>query len=177
MTTITTLKSESEVRSRCEDIALKINEHYSSLVSEESPLMIIGILSGSFIFLADLVRLLHIPLEIHWVKVNSYEGVASSGRLNWQLNVNNNVNDHHILLVEDIIDTGLTLHEVMIDLSARVHPKSLKIASLLHKKMKTQYPVSADFLGFEIPDAFVVGLGLDYKGRYRELPFIGILEQ
>lgn len=176
MKAIQSFKSAEEIAVRCQQLAEMINKHYQDIVSVEDPLMVVGVLSGSFIFMADLVRLLTVPVEIHWVKVNSYQGNASLGALNWQLNVRDELRGKHLLIVEDIIDTGLTLHEVLKDLESRLQPASLKIAALLHKKVRSQFSVTADFLGFEIPDAFVVGFGLDYNGRYRELPYIGIVQ-
>lgn len=155
--------------------ATTINERIVALARQISadykaqrPLFI-AILNGSFVFAADLFRNLSIEAEISFIKLASYKGTTSTGNIITAIGLEESLHDRHIVLLEDIIDTGKTLHSFLPQL---LHhgPASIKIAALLAKPSALQYPVYADYTGFEIPDKFVVGYGLDYDGLGRNLP-------
>lgn len=144
----------------------------------KSPLML-GILKGSYPFLADLARAVNLPLTVDFMAVSSYgAGTKSSGQVRILKDLDRAIEGRHVIIVEDIIDTGLTLHYLRENLRGR-SPASVEIAALLDKKAvrkgKELEDMGARYVGFECPDEFVVGYGLDYKGRYRNLPFIGVL--
>lgn len=139
------------------------------------PLVVVPVLKGSFVFAADLARAIDLPLTIDFFGVRSYEGAASSGIVETVLDLSKPIEAKHVLIVEDIVDTGLTM-KYMLDNFATRRPASLKLASLLHKPARTQVPVDIDYLGFTIEDVFVVGYGLDFDQRYRNLPYIGVLQ-
>ncbi len=139
--------------------------------------MLVGVLKGSFIFMADLARAIDAHVTCDFLRVSSYgDRKTSSGEVRFEFDTTQPMTGKDIILVEDIIDSGLTASYLMSTLTAR-KPASLRIASLLHKKVKTVQEVRIDYLGFEIPDHFVIGYGLDYAGLYRNLPYIGILEE
>lgn len=164
-----TLISKEQIDTRLDELALLINKDYAD--TEE--LVVIGILNGSFIFCADLVRRLKLPIHIEFMSVSSYVGTESSGELKIHLDLRSNVKGKDVLLVEDIVDTGHTMVNLMKHFKGQ-EVKSLKLASLLLKRVKLKHKIDVDYLGFEIDDHFVIGYGLDFDGRYRELPYIGI---
>ncbi len=172
MNTPPTLFSEEEIAHQVAILAAKIDETYA----DADQLVLIGVLKGSFIFLADLARKLTIPHRVEFIAVSSYgakeSDVADSVRL--LMDVRHPIVGEHVLLVEDIVDTGHTLAYLKRLLEAR-NPASLKTATMLHKPDRTEEEVDIDFLGFTIPDVWVVGYGLDYAERYRTLPYIGEL--
>lgn len=138
--------------------------------------LVVGVLSGSFPFIADLVRAAPIPLEVDFIAVSSYgDGARSSGVVRILKDLNSTVEDRDILLVEDIVDTGLTLRYLVDNLRTR-RPRSTRVCALLDKTSARQLDVDIDYCGFECPDAFVVGYGLDYAGLYRNLPYVGVLK-
>ena len=140
-------------------------------------LVLVGVLKGSFIFLADLARAIpsdHVRVE--FLGVQSYgDETKSSGVVQITSDLTKPVDGKHVLLVEDIVDTGLTMHYI-IDLLQTRHPASVKLCALLHKPSRTKIETRIDYLGFTIPDLFVVGYGLDYAQRFRNLPYIGLME-
>lgn len=139
-------------------------------------LVLIGILKGSFIFMADLARAIELPLTCDFMRVSSYgAGAVSSGRIAMHFDLSHPIRGRHVLLVEDIVDTGWTLDHVLRRLR-RKKPSSLRLAALLHKPQRTRVEVPIDYLGFTIPDRFVVGYGLDFGGRYRNLPHLAVLD-
>jgi hypoxanthine phosphoribosyltransferase len=147
--------------------------------ADKNRLLLLGILKGSYPFLADLARTINLPLTIDFMAVSSYgAGTKSSGVVRILKDLDRSIEGRHVLIVEDIIDTGLTLHYLRETLRAR-GPASVEIATLLDKKSvrkgKELEDMGARYIGFECPKEFVVGYGLDYKGRYRNLPFIGVL--
>ena len=163
------LFSSEEIKKRVQEISLAISNDY---VNHE--LHIVGILKGAFIFLADLVRFLTIPCCIHFLRASSYGSQKiSSGQVKIQHTLN--LAGKHILLVEDIVDTGLTLNSVINELKIQ-HPASLKICSLLDKPVARKTSIKVDYIGFTIPDKFVVGYGIDFSEHYRELPHIAELK-
>ncbi len=154
-------------------IATRINEmarHISKDYEGKVPLFI-GVLNGSFLFAADLFRALTLQAELSFVKLASYKGMSSSGEVVTAIGLDVSVRDRHVIVLEDIIDTGKTLYEFLPQLK-RQNPASLSIATLLTKPGALQYPVRADYIGFNIPDKFVVGYGLDYDGLGRNIPEI-----
>ena len=160
------------IEKRTWEIACEIEAAYTNPLSA---LYIIGVLTGSFIFVSDLVRCLSIPLTITFIKASSYEGLESSGSVAISGIEGLDIEGRDVLLVEDIVDTGLTLTKV-IERLAQYRPRTIKVCTLLDKPCKREYTVDVDYIGFEIPDKFVVGYGLDYKGIYRNLPYIGVMD-
>jgi hypoxanthine phosphoribosyltransferase len=139
------------------------------------PIVVIGVLKGSIIFLADLVRAIPGDVELEFLGVSSYAGTETTGAVRITHDLRCDVTDRNVLLVEDIVDTGLTLDWIRRTLSAR-SPRALRVATLLDKPSRRRVAVEVDFCGFRIPDAFVVGYGLDYDERYRNLPYVGVLQ-
>ena len=141
-----------------------------------SDLVLVGVLKGSFMFLADLCRAIRLPLSIEFLGLASYgDETKTSGVVQITADLTRPVEGKDVLVVEDIIDTGLTMEYLLETLRLRL-PKSVKITALLHKPDRSVRPMPIDYLGFTIPDAFVVGYGLDHAQRYRNLPYIGVLE-
>lgn len=165
------LFSPEQIHEKVVEIAQKLDEVYQG---EEVILM--GIMKGSMPFFCDLARKVHFPVLFDFMCVSSYGASAvSSGKLKITLDHRMNIENKHVLIIEDILDTGNTLYNLKDLLSSR-SPKSLKICSLLDKPSRRLRDIEADFIGFAIPDAFVVGYGLDYNEQYRFLPYIGILK-
>ncbi len=165
------LFTQEQVAGRIREMAQEITRDYAG----KAPL-VVGILRGSFIFMADLVRLLELPLSLDFLSASSYgAGTVSSGKVNIRLDLQEDIAGRDVLLVEDILDTGNTLSKLVAELQGR-GPASLKLCVLLDKPDRRTKPIQADYVGFTIPDAFVVGCGLDYDQRYRNLPYIGILK-
>jgi hypoxanthine phosphoribosyltransferase len=155
--------TQNNIDEAIERIANQINQDYS----DKNPLFI-AILNGSFIFAADLFKKINVPAEISFIKLASYQGTKSTGNVITAIGLETDLYDRNVIVLEDIIDTGKTLSAFLPQLEHQ-QPKSLKVCTLLHKKEATQYPVTIDYLGFEIPDLFVVGYGLDYNGYGRNL--------
>lgn len=162
--------SEDAIQQRVTALAMQIDRDYAG-----SQPLFLAILNGSFIFASDLFKRLHIEAEISFIKLASYKGTSSSGNVVTAIGLEESLNGRHIILVEDIIDTGRTLHSFLPEILQR-QPASLKIASFLTKPEALQYPIEADYRGFEIPNYFVVGYGLDYDGLGRNLPELYTLE-
>ena len=161
-----------------DEIALRIRELAASLCEDlngvDEPL-IVGVLTGSVFFVADLVRAMDRPVQLDFIAVSSYgEKSQSSGVVRLLKDLGRDISGKHVVLVEDIVDTGLTLAYLRESLLSR-HPASLRICTLLDKAASRKVEVPVDYVGFDCPDAFVVGYGLDYAGRYRNLPDIGEL--
>ena len=155
--------TQSNLAEAIERIANQINQDYS----DKNPLFI-AILNGSFIFASDLFKKISIPAEISFIKLASYQGTKSTGNVITAIGLETDLYDRNVIVLEDIIDTGKTLSAFLPQLEHQ-QPKSLKVCALLHKKEATQYPITIDYLGFEIPNLFVVGYGLDYNGYGRNL--------
>jgi len=168
-----TLISASEISERVDELAREIDATYR----DEGELVLIGVLKGSFIFLADLSRSLTIPHRIEFIAVSSYgdsESTRRTGDVRLLMDIRHPVTDIHVLLVEDIIDTGHTIEYLQRLLAAR-SPASLRICSLVRKLDRAEIEVEVDYLGFDIPDVWVVGYGLDWAERYRTLPDICVV--
>ena len=165
------LFTQAQVAGRIREMAREITRDYAG----KAPL-VVGILRGSFIFMADLVRQVELPLHLDFMSASSYgAGTVSSGQVNIRLDLQEDIAGRDVLLVEDILDTGNTLSKLVAELKGR-RPASLKLCVLLDKPERRTKPIEADYVGFTIPDAFVVGCGLDYNQLYRQLPYIGILK-
>jgi len=138
--------------------------------------VLVPVLKGSFVFAADLARAIDLPLSVDFLGLRSYgHGTESSGVVQITSDLTHLVEDKDVIVVEDIVDTGLTMAYLLENLGTR-RPRSVKLAALLHKPARTRVKVTIDYLGFTIEDVFVVGYGLDHAERYRNLPFIGVLE-
>ncbi|MBI3971288.1 MAG: hypoxanthine phosphoribosyltransferase [Chloroflexi bacterium] len=161
--------SEAQLQARVCELADALSADYAG----KCPVLV-GILRGSIMFLADLLRYLDMPLEIDFLAISSYVGRDSSGVVRLLKDLDRSITGKHVVLVEDIIDTGLTLNYVLRILRARA-PASLEVCSLLDKPARRLVEQQIKYVGFHIPDVFVVGYGLDYNQRYRNLPFIGSL--
>ncbi len=158
--------SKEAISARIAEIGAEMNGEYAG----KNPLFI-AVLTGSFIFAADLLRAITIPCEVTFVKLSSYDGLHSTGNVVKQIRLSQDIADRHVIVLEDIIDTGKTLHSFLPELLA-LKPASLKLACLLSKPDALQYDVTTHYTGFVIPDNFVVGYGLDYDGEGRNLPDI-----
>ncbi len=156
------IKAE-EIKEQVNKLAQRINTDYA----DKKPLFI-AILNGSFMFASDLFKELTIPAEICFIKLASYKGTKSTGNVITSIGLDEPLNGRHVIIVEDIVDTGKTLHEFLPQLINQ-QPASLKIAALLHKPEALAHPLIIDYLGFEVPNKFLLGYGLDYDGLGRNL--------
>jgi len=164
------LISASQIRRRVGELGAQISRDYSG----QAP-MAVGVLKGVFFFMADLLRHISLPVSVDFMAISSYEG-DSGGAVKILKDLDLSIAEQHVLLVEDIVDTGMTLNRILERLRSH-RPASLKVCALLDKRARRLVDVPLDYVGFEIPDEFVVGYGLDYRQRYRNLPFIGVLKQ
>jgi hypoxanthine phosphoribosyltransferase len=165
------LISQKRIEARVSELAAQITREYAG-----RSLVLLSVLKGSFVFAADLARAIALPIRIEFLGVRSYgDDTTSSGVVQITQDLTRPVDGDDILLVEDIVDTGLTLSYLREQLRSR-NPASVKVAALLHKPARIQREVEIDYLGFTIDDVFVVGYGLDYAERYRNLPFLGVLD-
>ena len=165
-----TLISEPEVRQGVQRLADQIMATYG-----DRPLTIVGVLTGSVVLLADMIRLLTMPLRVGVVQASSYRGATSRGPLVINSDLMPDIARHDVVVVDDIFDTGHTLAELMTLMQA-LGPTSLRTAVLLRKSGQQQVALQPDFVAFEIPNEFVVGYGLDYRDEYRNLPYVGALD-
>ena len=164
--------SQDEIRERVEALGRQIAEDYSG----EKPILI-GVLNGAFMFLADLMRAISIDCEVDFWKLSSYgDRKLSSGQVEELKKVDADLQGRHVILVEDIVDTGLSM-QYMLDVLAKVKPASVRVATLLHKHEATEHDVRLDYVGFRIPNLFVIGYGLDYGQLARNLPAIYLLDE
>ncbi len=168
---VSVLISEEELRVRVAELGRTITEQYAG-----RDLVLVGVLKGCFLFLADLARAIDLPLRIDFLGVSSYAGgTESSGVVRITNDLSRPIEGKDVLVVEDIIDTGLTMQYLLENFRTR-GPASVRICSLLFKPENNQVPIEIDHLGFEIPNKFVVGYGLDFDEKYRNLPYIGVWE-
>jgi|UniRef100_A0A7V3UZP2 hypoxanthine phosphoribosyltransferase len=166
------LISAEEINRRVQELAEQISSDYDG----KTP-VVVGILKGSWIFLADLVRYIRIPVFIDFLTVSSYGmSTKSSGVVKIVMDLKCPLEDRDVLLVEDILDSGLTLKYIMKHLEMR-KPRSLRLCVLMDKPARRQVEIKPDYLGFTVPDKFVVGYGADFAESYRQLPFIGYIEE
>ena len=166
------LISSEEIQDKIGELSKQITEDYRG-----RDLLLVGVLKGAFVFMADLARGIQLPLEFDFMAVSSYgSATKSSGVVRILKDLDYEITDRHVLLVEDIIDSGLTISYLLRYLEAR-RPASLEICSLFWKRGEQAVSMEVKYPGFEIPPVFVVGYGLDYNEKYRNLPYIGVLKQ
>lgn len=165
-----TLISEEEIIQRIDALGKAITQNF-----EGQDLVVICVLKGAFMFCSDLIKRINVPLKLEFISLSSYgDNTQGSGSVRLEMDITANIEGKNVLIVEDIVDSGLTIKTLMEIMAVR-KPKEVRLASLLFKPSKLKHPVKIDYLGFEIEDKFVIGYGLDYAGRYRELPYIGVL--
>jgi len=165
------LLSEEKLQARIAELGAVIARDYQG-----KPLKLVGVLKGSFMFMADLARAIDLPLKVDFIGTTSYQGTKTSGVVRITSDLSRPIDGEHILLVEDIVDTGLTMQYLLENLATR-HPASVKVCALLEKPARAKVQVPIDYKGFSIPDEFVVGYGLDWDGRFRNLPFLGVVQR
>ena len=164
------LISEAQLRARTAELAAEIDRDYAG-----RELLLVGVLKGAVMVMADLARAMHLPAEMDWMAVSSYgSGTKSSGVVRILKDLDTDITGRHVLIVEDIVDSGLTLSWLVGNLKSR-NPASVAVCAMLRKPSSALLDVQVAYTGFEIGDEFVIGYGLDYAQRYRNLPFIGTL--
>jgi len=169
METINKLISEKEIQKKVKELAHQIKNDYNEEIT------VICVLKGAFTFTADLVRAIDSNLKIEFIKVSSYgNNTESTGKVNLGYSTLENVKGKKLLIVEDIVDTGYTL-KALAEYYYSLSPKSIKICTLLDKPERRKVEINVDYVGFTIPDQFVVGYGIDYAEKYRNLPYIGVV--
>ena len=168
---LTTLYSEEDLKKKCAEMGAQISRDY-----EGKNLLLVTVLKGAVVFLADLMRNIDIPLSIDFMVVSSYgSGVKTSGVVKIVKDLDIDLSGKDLLIVEDILDSGMTLSYLKSLLQDR-NPNSIRIATLLDKPARRKVDLQPDYVGYEVPDEFVVGYGLDYDEKYRNLPYVGILK-
>lgn len=164
--------TQEQMRNRIRDLGRQIAEDYA-----DRDLILVGILKGAFAFYADLARAIRLPLRVDFLVVSSYgSGSKSGGKVKVVTELTEDIAGRDVLLVEDIVDSGLTVQHLVKTLSKR-KPKSIKVCALLSKPDRRQVDVTVDYIGFEIPNQYVVGYGLDYQQKYRNLPYLAVLDK
>ncbi len=165
------LYTEEDLRRRIRELGAQIAADYAG----RTP-MLVSVLRGSYIFMADLTRAIDLDLTVDFMAVSSYgAGTVSSGQVEIKKDLSDSIEDRDLIIVEDILDSGNTLYYLMDVLRAR-KPASIRICTLMDKPERRVKPITADYVGFTIPDAFIVGYGLDYAEKYRNLPYVGVLK-
>jgi hypoxanthine phosphoribosyltransferase len=165
------LVSEEEIKAKVTELGRRISKDYG-----DQELVLIGLLRGAIVFLSDLMRAINIPVRLDFIGIQSYGVSTESGAVRLVMDLETDIAGRHVLVVEDIVDTGKTLSYLVENLRAR-QPASLRLCALLDKPDRRQVPIDVDYVGFEIPDKFVVGYGLDFAEGYRNLPFVGVLKE
>ena len=163
--------SEEQINERVRELGAEISADYQG-----QTVLLVAVLRGAAIFLADLSRAMTVPVELDFMAVSSYgSSTKSSGVVRILKDLDEQIEGRNVLVVEDILDTGLTLKYLLKNLASR-KPRSLEVVALLSKEGKQRVPISCKYVGFDVPDEFVVGYGLDYAERYRNLPYVGVLK-
>ncbi len=165
------LITEVEIQRRVKDLGGRISSDYNG----KNPILVV-VLRGAIMFVCDLIREISIPITLDFLSISSYSGQTQTGVVRILKDLDESIEGKYVILVEDIIDTGLTLNYILKTLKAR-RPADVRVCALLDKRVRRIVDVRIDYLGFEIPDEFVVGYGMDYDQRYRNLPFIGVLKR
>ena len=169
---IDVLFSEEQIRNKVKELGKRITEDFA----DEKELIVVGLLKGSILFMSDLIREIKLPLKIDFMTVSSYGNQKETSReVKIVKDLEENIMGQNVLIVEDIIDSGLTLNKILEILKAR-EPKALKLATFLNKPSRREVDVFVDYNGYNIPDEFVVGYGLDFAQKYRNLSYVGILK-
>jgi hypoxanthine phosphoribosyltransferase len=166
------LINQQTIFSRLDELGEQITRDY-----QNKDLTIISLLNGSIIFTADLLRRIQVPLKLDCWSISSYKGTTSSGEIKFRQQIITDVNNRHVLILDDILDSGLTLYTIKDQLLKQSSPLSVKTCVLLNKNAKREKDVDCDYYAFKIENEFVIGYGLDYNEHYRNLPFIGVYEQ
>ena len=167
---IETMISVTQIQDKVSELGKQIENDYGD---REAELVLVGVLKGSFIFLADLIRAIDLPLSVDFIGVSSYgDATESSGNVKLHA-LSKSIEGKDIILVEDIVDTGITM-AALLPLLEKQNPASLKVCTLLEKPSRRRAEVPMDYIGFSVPDQFVLGYGLDFAGHFRNLPFIGV---
>ena len=164
------LLSESEIKKRVKELADKISADYK----DKTPIFV-GILNGSYVFMADLLRELSIQVEVDFVKIRSYDGDSSTGTIKFRKDISADIDNRDVIIVEDIIDSGFTIN-FLVNRLRESGPKSVAVATVLYKKEVAKLDFEVEYVGFEIPPEFVVGYGLDYNEKYRNLKDVMVME-
>ena len=163
--------TQEQIANRVRELGARIERDYQG-----KELVLLGVLKGSYIFISDLARAIDLPLTVDFIGLSSYgEATESSGVVKITSDLAQPIEDKHVLIVEDIVDTGLTMRYLLDNLATR-RPASVKLCTLLHKPSRARTRIPIDYLGFQIEDRFVVGYGLDHGDKYRNVPFIGVLK-
>lgn len=163
--------SEEELHQRVLEMGKQITEDYAG-----KEIVVISVLRGAAIFMADLVRAIRLPLEMDYMAISSYgSGTVSSGIVRVLKDITSDIEGKHVIIAEDIVDSGLTLNYTIKSLASH-NPASIEVAALLYKRREDSPDIDCRYVGFDVPDEFIVGYGLDYAERYRNLPYIGILK-
>lgn len=166
------LFSEQTILSRLDEIGWQISQDYG-----DKKLTIVAIMNGSIMFMSDLLKRVRIPLQIDCWSISSYHGCKSTGNINFRQHDICDVNERHVLLLDDILDSGLTLHTIKNKILKETSAVSVKSCVLLSKKVERVKAIDAEYVGFQIDNEFVVGYGLDFNEHYRNLPYIGVLKK
>ncbi|WP_296012875.1 hypoxanthine phosphoribosyltransferase [uncultured Adlercreutzia sp.] len=167
--------SEQEIADRVADLGAAITRDYKDVAGPEG-IVVVCVLRGAAMYTCDLIRAIDMPLEVDFMAVSSYgSGVKSTGVVRILKDLSSNIHGRHVVIAEDILDSGLTLSYLIKNLKSR-GPASISVATLLRKNTPNQADVNCRYVGFECPDEFIVGYGLDYAERYRNLPYIGVLK-
>ena len=165
------LVSEEAIRTKVAELGKRISTDYAG-----KEILLVGLLRGAIVFLSDLMRAITIPVQLDFIGISSYGVSTESGAVRLVMDLETDIAGQHVIVVEDIVDTGKTLSYLVENFKAR-QPASLRICALLDKPDRRQVPIEVDYVGFEIPDKFVVGYGLDFAEGYRNLPFVGVLKE
>ena len=169
------LLSEEQIHARTAELAARVAEDYGDALQGQD-LLLLTVLKGAVMFVTDLARAIPVPTQLEFMAVSSYgSSTSSSGVVRILKDLDRDIHDRDVLIVEDIVDSGLTLSWLLRNLATR-HPKSLRVCTLLRKPDAVRADVDIAYVGFDIPNEFVVGYGLDYAERYRDLPYIGTLD-
>ncbi|MGV0835633.1 hypoxanthine phosphoribosyltransferase [Mycolicibacterium thermoresistibile] len=170
------LLSEDQIQARTAELAAQIGDDYRSRMPSGEDLLLVTVLKGAVMFVTDLARAIPVPTQLEFMAVSSYgSSTSSSGVVRILKDLDRDINDRDVLIVEDIVDSGLTLSWLSRNLATR-NPRSLQVCTLLRKPDAVRADVNISYVGFDIPNEFVVGYGLDYAERYRDLPYIGTLD-
>lgn len=165
------LITDHEIRERIKSLGGEISKDYV----DKNPVLV-TVLRGAIVFLCDLIREISVPITLDFLSISSYSGEVHTGVVRITKDLSESIENRHVILIEDIIDTGLTLNYILKTLKAR-KPLDIRVCALLNKKMRRIIDIPIDYCGFEIPDEFVVGYGMDYSQQYRNLPFIAVLKE